>query len=144
MAKRKSLAGQVLVRVGGAMGGAGLVRRMGPRGVVAVALPHAPATLRQEPHAPATHAAKTHKGKTAHHTKKQHTTHKKTTTHHGSTSSHHAMTDAEVIQVVLGALAGGPLRLAVADIALQVCLQLQAQQQGAMAQAGSYQRMGGF
>jgi hypothetical protein len=145
MAKRKSLAGKVLVRVGGAMSGPAVMRRMGPRGAVTVALPHQPAELRQEPHAPAAHAAKgQHHHKTTHHAKKHATHHKRKGTHHSGSGSHHGMTDAEVIQVVLGALAGGPLRLAVEDIALQVFLQLQAQQQGAMQQAGSYQRMGGF
>jgi len=66
----------------------------------------------------------------------------------GKRSTGHKMTDADVIDIILGALAGGPLRLAVEDIALQVCfefLQSMGQSQAAMQnQPGDYQRMGGF
>jgi len=145
MAKHEGTAGKGLVRVNAAATGAGLMRRIGPRGVEHVTLPHAPAEVREQAHAP--HAAK--RAKKAHHgehggTKKRpHKGKHHGGGHHGG-GGHHTLTDAQVVQIVLAALQGGPLLLAVQDIVLQVFWQLQAEQQSAMHQGGSYQRMGGF
>jgi hypothetical protein len=54
------------------------------------------------------------------------------------------LTDKDVVAIVLAALQGGPLLLAVQDIVLQVFWELQAQQSARQNQPGSYQRLGGF
>jgi hypothetical protein len=149
MAKHGS--GQVrrLVRVSAPAFGPALMRRIGPRGTVTVALPHAPAHEHQASLAPhAAHQAGSGKQHGSTHKKPGGGKHHSGGGHHGGSSGgsggHHTLTDAEVVQIVLAALQGGALRLAVQDVALQVFWQLQAEQQSAMQQGGSYQRMGGF
>lgn len=133
--------GPRLVRVSGAAGGAALMKRVGPRGVVTVPRAKAPSELHLT--TSVRHSArgtKHHGTKTKKHTTKKHKGHG--SGHHGT--GHHTLNDQDVVQIVLAALQGGPLRLAVEDIVLQVIWQVQAQQSSAMAQGGSYQRMGGF
>ena len=134
MAKQSKAMGQQLVRVQSGALGVAMLRRIGPHGTVSVALPHAPTTRHQATAALHAPKAKKIKGKTTHHRSGTHST----------SGSHHTLTDADVVQIVLSALQGGALRLAIEDIALQVYWQLQSQQNSAMQQGGSYQRQGGF
>ena len=127
--------GQRLVRVQSGALGSGLLRRIGPHGAMSVALPHAPTTRHQVTTALHAPKAKKIKGKNTHHSSGTHST---------NSGSHHTLTDADVVQIILSALQGGALRLAIEDIALQVYWQLQSQQNSAMQQGGSYQRQGGF
>jgi hypothetical protein len=90
------------------------------------------------PHALKPAKAKKHKTK---HTKTKHTKKKKG---RKKGTTHHTMTDQDVVNIVLAALQGGPLLLAVQDIVLQVIWQVQNTQSAAQAQPGSYQRIGGF
>lgn len=134
MAKQTKVQRQALVRVQGAVRGQGLLRRMEAHGSVPTVTPRRPTALHQA--AAVMHAPKAKKAKTTKHTTKR--------KGRSGTSSHHTLTDADVVQIVLAALQGGALRLAVEDIAQQIYWQLQAQQQSAMQQGGSYQRQGGF
>jgi hypothetical protein len=112
--------------------GPALLRQIGPGGVARVTQPRAPTALHAQTTSPKVTKTKT-------------TTSKAKKNSGGSSSStHHSLTEAEVVQVVLNALQGDPLRLAVEDIARQVYWQLQAQQSSALIQGGSYQRQGGF
>jgi hypothetical protein len=140
MARAGNKPGPRLVRVSGATGGSAIMKRVGPRGVVTVPRERAPSELHL-----ATSAGRAATGTKGHTTKaKKHTTKKhKGSSGHKSTG-HHTLNDQDVVQIVLAALQGGPLRLAVEDIVLQVIWQVQSQQSSAMAQGGSYQRMGGF
>ncbi len=89
---------------------------------------HAPAKARQAPTTPRRKAAA--KGR------------KSSGSH--SSGSHSSSSAQTVTQDVLAALQGGDLRLAVEEIARQIFLGMQSEQQSGTQQSGSYQRQGGF